>query len=583
MNNLSDRQIRGYGDDSNMDSSGIVNKCEEWYQEAKIWRQGQEERWRKNEAIRQNKIDMSGALTKSDLRFNIPLSVIHTILPIVDDYFPTFDINPKDPNDVDFADIVQLRKKQIERMSNLKYKNMNCVEDALTYSDGIVSIEPVLDMDGSLERVDVKNIDILTWFPAPNSVGFDIKNGDAVYQIFSEPMHIDEIARVYDIEVSGEGYMDSEKGFLYATETANDESGYVNYALLKRCYFMDEDEEMYPNGREVIWANNVLASDNPYKYSRLHYFNIGNYKMHSQTFGMGETELVAHATFAINWGMSNIYDNLDEFGSPILRITQSIWERLSARLTGRKRKRVLVNHPDDLSYLQPTAASQAHFSAIELTMRLTDIITGIHDVTAGKAPSGIKSGTAIRALQEAAQSRVRYFISHNINPFVEAQGNFILELMKMHDKKVMAVPNESINPENKFKIYDPLRVEQNAASFDALPSLQDTQFDVFVTIGTDEPAGRMATQELALQKMEMGIYGVEEYVMASNEKDKRGVIESYNNRMGYKTNENIVKQLTDIGMKAMQSDEDTFKSSKEYQVLMQIMEDLAMQNIKQGE
>ena len=581
MNNLSDRQVRGYGDDSEI--SDIVVKCENWYQEAKSWRMGQEERWRKNEAIRQNKIDMSKSDTKSDLRFNIPLSVIHTILPIVDDFFPTFDINPKDPNDVDFADTVQLRKKQIERLSNLKHKNMSCVEDALTYSDGIVSLEPVLDNAGSLKNVNATNTNLLTWFPAPNSVGFDIKNGEAVYHIFSEATHVDEIARVYGVEVSPEGYMDSERGFLYSTEVLNDDQSNANYSLLKKCYFMDEDEEKYPNGREVIWAGDKLISDEPYKYERLHYFRISNYRMHSQTFGIGETELVAHATFAVNWGMSNIFDNLDEFGSPIMRYTQSIWERLSSRLTGKKRKRIMVNQPDDVTYLQPTAASVAHFSAIELTLRLIDIITGIHDVTAGKAPSGIKSGTAIRSLQEAAQSRVRYFINHNINPFVIDQGNFILMLMKMYDKKVMTVPTESVDPNNNFKIYDPLRVESNANSQYELPGLEDTEFDIFVSIGTDEPAGRMATQELAMQKMESGIYGIEEYVMASNEKNKRAVIESYNQRMGYETNKNIVKQLTDIGTKAMETDFETFQNSKEYQVLMQLMEDLALQELKQGE
>ena len=42
---------------------------------------------------------------------------------------------------------------------------------------------------------------------------------------------------------------------------------------------MDNDTEKYPNGRELAWAKDKVLTDNAYPYTRLHIFEIGNYKI----------------------------------------------------------------------------------------------------------------------------------------------------------------------------------------------------------------------------------------------------------------------------------------------------------------
>jgi len=565
------------------EDAALVSKLENYFSEAKDWRENQEKRWEHAEKLRDNKIEMKKAKTRSDLRFNLPLSYIYTILPIIEDFMPVTDIMPENSNDVAFSDVVQLRADQLRRVSDFDYYKMQTAENALTYGDGLMEVLPELDGNENLKRLKTKVCDIRTWYPAPYFKGMDIRKGEARYHILAQPLHVDEILSTYGVTIPAEGIMDENRAFV-ETENLNDSTVDSQYCLLKRCYHMEVSEDGETKLMYSVWANAIKIKHEEYEFYHIPYFKMDVYGNANRSFGIGIPALVSSSTFAVNWGMSNIFDNLQEFGNPIRRVTTSIWANFLTRFVG-KRRSVEVNHPEDITYLQPTSASDSHFAAIEMALRLSDTTTGIHDVTAGKTPTSIKSGRAIKALQEASQSRIRYFINHNIGKFVIETGRYILELIQAYDTEPIILQTEAIGGDKEFVPYDPREKEivMDNGEIYKVPSLQDTRFDIRLELGSGSIKGREATKEEAFAKFEAGIYGIEEYTNYANEPNKRELIESWYERQGVTQAMNTLERLREISASLSTKQPEEARKSKEYQELMMIIEDLGMQKIQQGE
>jgi hypothetical protein len=464
---------------------------------------------------------------------------------------------------------------------------MDVVEDSLKYSNGIKEIIPVLDEENkSLIGIRERAVDPFTWYPAPHSTGLDIRN-ESRYQIFATPMHLDDIEEEYGVRLAGEGNLDDQRAFQEIEKGNDEEQDEGNYSLVKTCYWMDPDRDKYPNGRMVTWAENTLLLDNEIPYPRIPFFLIKNYGDAHSIYGIGEPELVAHSTAAINFGMSSIYDNISEFGNPVRLIKRNLWEQFKTLLT-RRRRSLVVDNKDDISYLQPPAINQTTFGAIELTMRLTDIVTGVHDVMEGRKPTGITAASAITALQEAAQARVRYKITKEIRKYVDEYGKFIVELVKAYDKEARMIRvRDQASGSWQFIEYDPNMMvdeEGNVYKSNEIPphkqlkSLRDTNFDVQVTTGFREPTGRSYVKQEAMEKFKLGIYGIEDYAMASNEPNKEELIQRFYKRQGIAGVQETLGQLQNIGQAASKMTPEEWDMSPEKQKLFEILGQMVEQN-----
>lgn len=69
---------------------------------------------------------------------------------------------------------------------------------------------------------------------------------------------------------------------------------------------------------------------------------------------------------------------------------------------------VIVKEPGtQVEFLQPPKATSQQFEMVSLDLSHMDFVSGIHDVTTGRRPEGIEAASAIRNLQDAAQTRIR--------------------------------------------------------------------------------------------------------------------------------------------------------------------------------
>ncbi len=528
------------GDVGRDEDQDRIVKCNKDYEESRDWMEqssGQRDRWRKNEALYTNEVPVPNVPGGAQVKINISLSVVETEMSIISDYLPDGDICPEDENDQVFADALQKRKDQVARKSGLRKAYIDCVRDAKIYGSGILQINPVLNETGNLQTVEFSPVDLFTWFPAPGSTGMDIRS-QARFHVFATPMHVETIKIIYGIEAAPEGEIDEHKCFQII-EPSDEQT--ASYALVKEWYGLDADRQKYPNGRYTIWVGRNMIEDGPLPYTRIPYMLIGNYKSRHALFGFGLPHLIKSPLKVLNHVLSSLADQINKVGNPIRKIKRTLVGQLEKKIRGLAGEEVVVDEMDDIQWEPPAPVAEYAFAFVEMILRLVDVVTGVYDVMQGRKPSGTQaSGVAIAALQEAAQSRVRFFVANDLSVFVKESTEFLVEIIQKYDKEIRSVRNQIEDGSYEFSTFDPVTPfdaqgrKEGDEGFDpqTAHTMADSKFEVEVVAGSRRATGRIADEERAMMLFDKGIYGIEQVVNALAEPDKKGIIDAYNQRNG---------------------------------------------------
>jgi len=518
-----EKQVDNLVNDS--DKGGVSERlvlCKKYLEEAKKNNKKRFERMRKNEDLYYNRVEVSGYNTS--VKVNLALSDIETQLPIIADFMPTFDVVPEEENDVVFADMVQNRKRNIEEKIKLRTKSILTEKNSLIYGNGILGILPIISEDGKFEGFESSIVDPFTWLPPTDSKSMEINP----YQIFATPMRIKEIERKWSVEnVQSEGNLNEYRAFVIKNKEKDAVNDLSEMALVKECFFIDE------NGQEWLlsWVNeNIILYDDKYELSRICYFDIANYRDPNTAIGIGEPELIASIIQAVNENMSRIGSNIEKIGNAKLKVRKTFWQEVKGVIFPNKNSdEVVVNEQDDIAYLNPPAMPAYAFEFIKLLMQFNDVINGMQDVTQGKKPTGITAASAIQALQEAAQSRVRFKISTEISTFMEDIGEFIVWCLKTYDDEVRTFRIKDMKTgKHIFENWDPIsRFDKDGNVSAEGKVLSDSNLEIEVVAGFRPPAGRAYTEERALKLYEAEVYGIERLVMNLNEPNKKELIEEW--------------------------------------------------------
>lgn len=517
----------------------IINQLETWFLESKTSIDIQRDRWRKNEKLYYNQGgDFKVAKGATKLKFGLPMAIIETEMPIVKDFMPAFDVRALDENDQWFADQMQIRKNEALRECDFEDTFLNGVHDSKVYSNGLVYLAPNFDPSGNYTGLKADSVDIYTWFPSPDATGMDIRT-EAEYHIFVTPVTVRRVKIKYNLDVRGEGFIDDFKCFRYVDGAEQNTGQKMNYALIKECYRMDPDLKKYPNGRVTVWVGNRMINDAPMK-GRIPYFMIPNYKTVHSLFGMGETELVKTQVKCLNQVMSAIADSINKTGNPIRKVLRGWWAQKTKAISGVAGEEVVVGSQADVMWENPPNVPKYIFEFINLLMKLTDVVTGIHDVTEGRKPAGIESGRAILALQEAAQARIRYQISKTYAKIMKDMGRYVIDILQEYDEESRSIRTQAEDGSHEYITYNPrglYKIEGGEATEvgegeEGGKSIQDTKFDIEIVAGISQPAGRVANEERASELFKAGVYGIEEVVKHIADPNKQQVVNNYYRRMG---------------------------------------------------
>jgi hypothetical protein len=524
------------------DVAGRIALISRWFDESIKAREYQADRWRKNERLYFGDHwvgKAEGSTHKTKMVFNFPFSVVESILPIISDFMPTIDVMPRERNDVIFADMMQKRMQQVIESSSLYDKILLAIKDSLIYSNGVIGVLPDMDEEGAFKGFDVEVVDPFTLVPESYATDIDLDNSR--YVIFAVPMNVEDIKQQYGVECPAEGRLTEYRAFQVSEEAdAQDASKTSDMALIKECYYRDPDVENYPNGRVTIICGEQLLFDAPIEIPRMPYFMLGNYKSPHSFYGVGEPELIRTQTKAINETMSSIADNIKRAGNPSRKITTRAKAKMQRPLTGEPGEEYVVDDPNDVTWESPPPVPAYIQGFVDQIGMMQDSITGVQDVTQGRKPAGVTAASAISALQEAAQTRIRFKITKEITKLIKDIGNYLVEMLQMYDDEIIAIREKDADGQYEFVEYDPNAAydsegrSEGDTQFDitTAKTLKDSKFDIEVAAGFRLPSGRVANEERALNLFQLGIYGIEQVADALNEPNKQELIQNFYDRMG---------------------------------------------------
>lgn len=405
---------------------------------------------------------------KASPNMNVIRSAVQTILPIMTDKSPAFDVMPKVPDDFEFSEVIA---KVIDSWWSNRSMDLTMVEgimDSLLLSAGVLKVIWNEDLEEGLGDIDVHAVDPMDIFVPKNAVDFTKKCSYVVHRmrktvgelrrLYPEKAHLiksggnmekDEqmkakaltgdpvltspITRKSSIDnmtdVQGGSYSDNDE--VEVLEFWLDDYSIVEYKLATEDPEKKEKVEQrykYPKGRlvTIIPSLRVLLQDteNPYSDGRKPFVRIVDTILPRQFWGEGEVQPLIETQKLVNKTAATIVDYMNRMTNPVWIVdNQSGVE--PEMLTNQIGLIISKNQGTEVRREEAPNIPAKVFEWYGTMMQLLDQQSGIHDQTRGRKPTGITAAEAIQTMQEAAQTRIR-LKERNLESSLEQLGFLVV-------------------------------------------------------------------------------------------------------------------------------------------------------------
>ena len=357
---------------------------------------------------------------KSDLDTNFIFSTIESILPIMADEEPIFEVLPRNATGVASADILNKCMEYEFDRERIRTKLFKQLRYGLITGNSVwfLGWDKNAGKDGNVKCTMVNPFSI---FPDPNTI--DIQEGE--YVIYATYKHINELKKAYPEQTK---YLVG--GDIKYRELANNQNQKERtdtQVLVLECWckdytYIDVEEEnkegesvkkkqrQFPNGRVITCAPEVgiLLSDkpNPYKDGKFPFVIMKNHDIAFEFWGKGDVQHLLSAQKHINELSNQIIDNAKNMGNGQWIVDKNCGIP-KGQLTNRPGLIIRKNPGTEMRREAPVPMPSYIRDQIDAMKMDIETISGVHDVTQGRRPGGIQAGNAIMALQEAGQARIR--------------------------------------------------------------------------------------------------------------------------------------------------------------------------------
>jgi len=392
----------------------VINKFEKMFQSCKEARKGRIPRWRRNEELYAGEMLKPFNLPKYKTRIepNIIHSVIETMYAILTDRPPKVDIMPKTEEQVQSARTSQETVEFVLEQAKFQRAVAMMKRDGLIYGNGFVKFSM---QDGDLS---VTVPDVYTVFIDPLATNLQ----DAKCVVFATPAYVGDIKDTYGKTVGAEGKMNEYRSFIksaegYATDSANlndldtqspmDKPESSDYrggqTLLKEAFYKT------PEGwRLATWAGKTVLQDTESPFDFLPLIMFQNYQNAHTIWGKGEPEVIESLVVGSAIALSQGMDNLIYHGNPAIVMSKSLAKSQGNRPSDKPGQVFYVNGPHErIERLSAGNISSSTLPMAQSMIQLADTVSGVHDITQGRNPSGVTASRAIQQLQEASQQVIR--------------------------------------------------------------------------------------------------------------------------------------------------------------------------------
>jgi hypothetical protein len=392
---------------------------------------------------------------------NIIRPVVQTVLPIMTDNHPGFNVTGKKPQDFMFAETIEKVDEDLWERRSWDHTLIEILMDMEIIGTGIGKLTWNNELEDGLGDVDFQRIDPKEIYVPKNAVDFD-KN--CPWAIHKPLRRVSEIKRKFpqfadqltpdsgaDLETSkSETYsgkvelvspVDRKSPIQPYSATAWDDAQEIEIAEMwaeseEMEDFEQEDGEggmmkaqrkKYPQGCVITIAvrQKLLLQKiaNPYKDGKKPFVRFVGTIVPGVFWGEGDVEPLMPVQKTISKTVANIMDYMNMCANPVWVIPKGAG--INPDKITNAMGLILMYDGEVAPHRDiPPPIPSAFFEFYQALLSMVDTVSGVHDVTNGRNPTGITAAQAIQTLQEAAQTRIR-LKERNTNVSLTQAGTLI--------------------------------------------------------------------------------------------------------------------------------------------------------------
>jgi len=401
---------------------------------------------------------------------NICRPDVQTVLPIMTDTEPGFNVAPREPSDFGFSKTLNEVVGDWWNKYSMSMTLINVLMDQAIYDAGIWKIVWDEDLEDGLGDVKVEAVDPERIYVPKDAIDFNRQCPWVIHELFRpagklarlNPDHAEAILRL-----TGESPQTSETAnnpkdttvhvvspvdkpaHIKSTESligGTDESRNVR---VLECWLDDyateemdledgtkETRRKYPKGRmiQVLPEGKIVTYDgeNPYEGEKPFVRFVDT--MRSRCFwGEGLIGPKMECQRIVNKIVANVMDYMTMMSNPVWVIDTN--SGVDADNITNQIGLVIEKVPGtEVRRDVPPPLPAYYFQFYDTMLRFGDQVNGVHDVTQGRKPAGITAASAIQTLEEAAQTRIRLKERNLAASLHQAARLIVSRMLQFYDK-----------------------------------------------------------------------------------------------------------------------------------------------------
>ena len=351
---------------------------------------------------------------KSNQVTNLVFSTIESIRPIMTDNNPKFIAVPNNPQGLEFSNDVQMALDYEWEREKMPTKLPAQLIPMLVYGTAVWFVQWD-GKEGEYGNIKIKEVDPFNIFPDPLAENVD----NAEYIVYATYKNANQIKQQFPDKanaIEGSRISMSELVANRDEQDTNEENQVLILEMWCRDWTtMDEDIDgnkslKYPQGRVITCLPElgIILSDkkNPYKDGKFPFVLMKNYDVPFKFWGVGEVEQILSPQIYVNELTNQIIDNAKNTAN-----MQWIIDKNAGIGQGKLTNRpgLVIRKNPGAEVRRDTPPPMPTYVREQIDVLKADIqdISGVLDSLKGEKQTGVVAASAILALQEASQSRIR--------------------------------------------------------------------------------------------------------------------------------------------------------------------------------
>lgn len=351
---------------------------------------------------------------KSNEISNMVFSTIETIRPIMVDNNPKFLAIPNTPTGMEFSADIQVALDYEWDREKMPTKLPAQLIPMLVYGTAVWFVQ-WNGKEGEYGEINIKPVDPFNIFPDP--LADSVENAEFI--VYATYKHANQVKQMFPEKASAIEGSRITMSELVAERDAKDSSE-ENQVLVLEMWCRDwtsidesiegEKKLKYPGGRVITCLPDlgILLSDkkNPYKDGRFPFVLMKNYDIPFEFWGVGEVEQILSPQHYINELTNQIIDNAKSTANMqwIIDKNAGIGQ---GKLTNRPGLVIRKTPGAEVRRDAPPAMPTYVRETIDVLKHDVQDISGVFDSLKGEKAGSVTAASAILALQEASQARIR--------------------------------------------------------------------------------------------------------------------------------------------------------------------------------